>query len=89
MRRHQVSVILALTPLSLTSTMANLFSDIVHNDAHWGNPDPDYPTLLATVGGGAATNRALTKAALLSTAVNSPVGLAFVLSVEPDYIYVG
>ena len=68
--------------------MASLFSDIVTDDAQWGNPNADYAALLAVVGGAAASDRLVTKAAFLTTAVNSPVGCAFVLTGEETHIYV-
>jgi hypothetical protein len=69
--------------------MASLFSDIVDDDAQWGNPDADYAALLAVVGGAALSNSPVTKAALLNTAVNTPVGCAFTLTGETGHIYVG
>ncbi len=69
--------------------MANLFTDILLEDTHWANPDADYATLLTTLGGGSGGDRNLVQAGVLGTAVNSPVGLAFVLAGDPDHVYVG
>ena len=36
--------------------MANYFSDLVDDDAQWGNPDPDYTMLLGVMGAAAVTH---------------------------------
>ena len=51
--------------------MADLFSDIVSDDIHWGNPNADYPTLLGVVGGPANSDRSITKAAIIACAVKA------------------
>ena len=69
--------------------MANLFSDIVSNDALWGNPNADYATLLGVVGGAANRDRIITKTALVASAVNTPIACLFILGSDLDHVYVG
>ena len=69
--------------------MADLFSNLVRDDRLWGNPNADYDALLGVVGGAAASDRAVTKAAIINSAVNTPTGCAFMLDGDLEHIYVG
>ena len=65
------------------------FSDVVANHAFWDRPEPDHDTLLAAVGSTSQATRNVCKASLLSFAAHSPIVLAFSLSTDPNYVYVG
>ena len=66
------------------------FSLLLNDPAKWLDPNPDYATLLLTVGNDRTGVAATTvKAAILNIAQRSPVALAFVLNNDLDHIYVG
>lgn len=69
--------------------MPNLYTDIINDDDQWSTPNPDHATVLATMDGSAAADRPTAMAFANNLAVHSPTALAFVLTGDPDYIYVG
>ena len=68
---------------------ATLFSALYGDATYWDDPDPDYATLLGTVGGAAGTSWPATRDALMNIAARSPVTLAFVVEGDEDFIYIG
>ena len=69
--------------------MAALFSTLATTAEQWTRPDPDHGTLSNTLGHAAGSNRAVTAAGLVSSAVHSPIVVAFQLTVDPTNIYIG
>ena len=65
------------------------YSDVVADANNWVDVNPDYAVLLASVGGGANTDRNVAKTHLVNLATQSPTLLAFVLNGDPAHIQVG
>ena len=65
------------------------FSVIFGDRTHWRNHDPDYATMVNTLGGAAATDSPAAMRAAVQLAAHSPVVFAMSLEGSEDYIYVG
>jgi hypothetical protein len=66
------------------------FSQLLNDASKWLDPNPDYGTLLQTIGNDrTGVTSATVRTAILNIAQRSPVALAFVLDSDPDFIYVG
>ena len=64
-------------------------SDHYNTPGNWGRPNPNYTTLLNTVGAGSASGHDEVTAALLNTATRSPVLLAFIIHDDEDVVHIG
>ena len=64
------------------------FTDLLRQDAHWQDADPDYAALQGVVGHAIATAGAGTALVYHNMATRTPVAVAFVLEGDKDYIQV-
>ena len=64
-------------------------SDYLSPGAQWTDADPNYTTLMGTVGHAATTAQGDVATAFHNTATRSPIVVAFVLKGDEDHIQIG
>ena len=64
-------------------------ADYLQKTDHWENHDPDYVTLLNSIGAGSAATHSQVAATVLGLAARSPTVLLFQIEGDEDFIHIG